>query len=363
MVYSQALHQLPQCSRDSGPIPWQWKQGQQLWVTTGSLNQGISAVLLENSSPGVCTALWQSGLSKCPQNKLVWNLSCTPWPFNKFRVTTAEYELGRELQRETNKKSCISFHKCILFVFTERTKAACLKIKSSAPPCTCQSNSRWRCGSSRCTCRGPVTPCYSWQPQEVSQCLEQHRENRQQGQVTQVQKEHKQQSCTNAALQARQLQVPGRVALKSLCTGTSNISSAVLLRLPGCGVWCFLQRARAVPEEGSRVPASTLSQPCFKLLAEVGGNARVCKGLPWGRVWRWQQRWLPSHTGSSPGTAPCNSLLTCECSVQGKQKAGWAWQENFSFPKHTVVGWSWLDARLPKPLCHSPSHLDRGEKV
>lgn len=249
-----------------------------------------------------------------------------------------------------------------LFVFTEGTKAACLKLKTSAPTCTFQSNSRWRCGSSRWTCRVPVTPCYSWHPQEVSQCSEQRRENKQ-GQVTQVQKEHKEQSCTNAALQARQLQVPGRVALKSLCKGTSNISSAVLLRLPGCRVWCFLQRARAVPEEGSRVPASTLNQPCFKLLAEAAGNARVCEGLPWGRVWRWQQCWLPSHTGSSPGTAPCNSLLTCECSVQGKQKAGWAWQENFSFPKHTVVGWSWLDARLPKPLCHSPSHLDRGEKI
>lgn len=155
-----------------------------------------------------------------------------------------------------------------------------------------------------------------------------------QGQATQVQKEHKATKlcqCSTSG-QAGGLQTPGRLALKPLCTGTSNISSAVLLRLPGWGLWCFLRRARAVPEEGSRVPAFTLTQPCFKLLGEAGGNAWVWVGLPWGRVWRWQQRWPPSCTGSSPGTAPSNSPLTCECSAQGKQKAGWPWQGSFLSP-------------------------------
>lgn len=107
------------------------KVGQtQLWGTTGSLNQGISAVLLENSSPGVCTALWQSGLNKCPQSKLVWNLSCTgPWSFNKFRVSTAEYELGRELQRETKRVVSHSTNAYFSFCFYRRNKSCLLKIK------------------------------------------------------------------------------------------------------------------------------------------------------------------------------------------------------------------------------------------
>lgn len=29
-----------------------------------------------------------------------------------------------------------------------------------------------------------------------------------------------------------------------------------------------------------------------------------------------------------------------------------------------VVGWPWMDTKYPsKPLCHSPSQLDRGEKI
>lgn len=55
--------------------------------------------------------------------------------------------------------------------------------------------------------------------------------------------------------------MPYRAALKSIYTETSNTSSAALLRLPGLVGTLLLPTAPAVPEEGSRVAASTLSQP------------------------------------------------------------------------------------------------------
>lgn len=110
---------------------------------------------------------------------------------------------GKRIAKGNKQKSCISFHKNIilLFVLTEGRKPACLKIKTSAPPSTCQPNSRLRCGSSRCTCKGPVTPCYSWRPQKVSLCLEQCRENRHKDKPLRYKRSTKQQSCANAALQ------------------------------------------------------------------------------------------------------------------------------------------------------------------
>lgn len=161
------------------------KAGQtQLWFTSGSLNQGISAVLLERTAAQVCACPCDRG-AWTSVHRASWCETSVP-ALDHGHLTNPEslqqsgYGEVNYKGKQTKKESCISFHKSILFVFVlaEGTKPACFKIKTSAAPSTCQPNSRLRCGSSRCTCRGPVTPCYSWWSQDMSRCLEQRRENR-----------------------------------------------------------------------------------------------------------------------------------------------------------------------------------------
>lgn len=81
--------------------------------------------------------------------------------------------------------------------------------------------------------------------------------------------------------------MPYRAALKSICTETSNISSAALLRLPDFAS----SYSPSCPRGGQQSPSIHLEPAlnvlaCFKLLSEAGGDARVWESFPWGRVRR-----------------------------------------------------------------------------
>lgn len=132
MVHSQVLHQLPSVL------------GTQVTSHDNESRTNTALVHLrlpeprhqwspfrENSSPGVCVPLWQSGLNKCPQSKLVWNFC----PALDHGHLTNPESLQQSVYWEVNwkgkqtKKRELYLYKNILFgfVLTEGTKPACLK--------------------------------------------------------------------------------------------------------------------------------------------------------------------------------------------------------------------------------------------